>query len=170
LVELAAGTVITITVGAPGTGGAANGGTGAAGGTTTISGPGITTLNSGGGAGGVGTTTTNGIGGAASGGNLLNVNGQAGAGQNGGGIAALDVVPQNITGPSTTELLAGRVLLPATRGNLFSGGSAGVAASFGGGGFGGVFSSFNNGYEFVYYANPGNSGGTGFVVLEWFIS
>lgn len=88
LVKLNAGVTLTITCGAGGIAGATVGTVGGNGGTTTISGSGLTTLTANGGTGGVlDYTSSSAAGGSASGGNIMNVTG--GSGKHGGGAVGV---------------------------------------------------------------------------------
>lgn len=92
LVKLNAGVTLTLTVGSGGTGVAVGSTAGNSGGASSIAGAGITTLLASGGAGGQGgivstSTRLGGNGGTASGGNLLNVTGQAGQNTTGSTVA-----------------------------------------------------------------------------------
>lgn len=88
LVKLNAGVTLTITCGAGGIAGATVGTVGGNGGTTTISGSGLTTLTANGGTGGVlDYTSSSSAGGSASGGNIMNVTG--GSGKRGGGAVGV---------------------------------------------------------------------------------
>jgi hypothetical protein len=107
LVSLSYGVVLTLTVGAGGAGGYP----GTAGGTTTVSGSGITTLTANGGAI---STGTGGAGGTASGGNIMNVTGgSAGNGDyfGGGAVGVYGTTPAassvQYAGASVTGALVG---------------------------------------------------------------
>lgn len=111
LVKLNAGVTLTITCGAGGIGAIAMPAVGGNGGTTTISGSGLTTLTANGGTGGVlDYTSSSAAGGSASGGNIMNVTG--GSGVRGGG--AVGVYGVGYSGNTVSQAGAGVGGGPAT--------------------------------------------------------
>jgi hypothetical protein len=192
LVSLSSGVVLTLTVGA----GGAGSDPGTAGGTTTVTGSGITTLTANGGAGGASSGST--AGGTASGGNIMNVTGGIASNQinsGGGAVGVYGTTPAAsgyLVGASAggalldiphagDGFLGGRLLQPLAGYSFYWDGNVGLGAmSHPGQGGSGLFSGagyytiaggrFGGGGAQGQGGTMAPPGGVGGVIIEYFLA